>query len=51
MHWLLKYYVKSKYFGYIRVYYKEFELFGELEHFIYEHKIKEYEIYESAGII
>ena len=51
MKWLLKYYIKSKYLGYSKVYYKEFELFSLLEYYIRINNIKDYEIYRKKVII
>ena len=49
MTWLLKWYIKSRYFGFNRFYYKEFETFGDLEYFIKENKISNYDIYKYVG--
>ena len=49
MKWLLKYYIKSKYLGYSKGYYKEFELFSLLEYYIRINNIKDYEIYRKKG--
>ena len=43
--YILKYYIKSKYLGFNRVYYKEFELFSDLEYFIDHNDIKNYTVY------
>lgn len=47
--YILKYYIRSKYFGYSRINYKEFEYFSDLESFINYNNIKIYEIYERVG--
>ena len=46
MKWILKYYIKSKYLGYSKVYYKEFELLDNLKTYIRLNNIINYEIYE-----
>lgn len=40
MKWILKYYIKSKYLGYSKVYYKEFEFLNELKSYTTLNKIK-----------
>lgn len=47
--YILKYYLKSKYFGFSRINYKEFSYFSDLESFINVYNIKYYEIYERVG--
>ena len=48
MKWLLKYYIKSKYLDYSKVYYKEFEFLNELKRYTTLNNIKNYEIYEKV---
>ena len=48
MKWVLKYYIKSKYLGYSKVYYKEFEFLNELKSYTTLNNIKNYEIYERV---
>ena len=45
MKWILKYYIKSKYLDYTKVYYKEFELLDNLKTYIRLNNIINYEIY------
>ncbi len=45
MKWILKYYIKSKYLGYSKAYYKEFEFLNELKSYTTLNNIKNYEIY------
>ena len=47
--YLLKYYFKSKYFGFNRVDYIEFELYSDLEYFIYHNNIIKYDVYKMIG--
>lgn len=47
--YILKYYTKSKYFGFNRINYKEFYYFSDLESFINIYNVKDYEIYERIG--
>lgn len=49
MLYLLKYYTKSKYFGFYRINYLEFELYSELEYFIFHNNIKKYDVYKMIG--
>ena len=48
MKWVLKYYIKSKYLDYRKMYYKEFELLDDLKTYIRSNNIKNYEIYEKV---
>ncbi len=47
MNYILKYIAKSKYFGFIKVYYKEFNSYQELYEFVekYEIRSSDYDIY------
>ena len=47
MNYILKYCIKSKYFGHVKVYYKEFNSYKEIYEFIYKYKIRssDYDIY------
>lgn len=47
--YLLKYYVNSRYFGFTRIIYKEFELFSDLESFVNVNNIKIYDVYKLQG--
>ena len=49
--YILKYYIKSNYLGFNRVYYKEFELFDDLEYFIDHNDIKNYSVYGIIDIL
>jgi len=51
MIYLLKYYIKSKYFGYSKIYYKEFETYQELMSYCYDKKIKNFDVYIKENYI
>lgn len=50
MNYILKYWYKSKYFGFKRLEYKEFDSYSQIMIFISENKIKynEYEIFSKV---
>ena len=47
MRYILKYELKSKYFGFVKVYYKEFNRIFEINQFIKNNNLKKCEIYEN----
>lgn len=53
MNYILKYWYKSKYFGFKRLEYKEFDSYSQIMIFILENKIKynEYEIFSKVCYI
>lgn len=46
MKYVLRYEIKSKYFGFIKVYYKEFDRIFEMNQFIKNNNIKVCKVYE-----
>lgn len=51
MNYILKYYVKSKYLGYKKVYYREFETYQELMSYCYDRKITNFDVYYKEEYI
>ena len=47
MKYIMKYKIRSKYFGFIREYYKEFDSMLDILEFIIANSIKEYKIYKE----
>ena len=45
MEYILRYETKSKYMGFIKVHYEEFDSIEELINYLLVHKIKEYDFY------
>lgn len=51
MTYILKYVIQSRYFGYVRVYYKEFETYQEMMSFCYDNQIKKFDVYIKESYV
>lgn len=52
MNYILKYYKKSKYIGFNKMYYKEFQSYEDAYHYVCDHNIRycDYDIYAKVNL-
>ena len=51
MKYVLKYKIKSKYFGFIKEYHKEFENKLDIFHFLINNAVEEWKVYKEQNYI